>query len=165
MATYQAVYALRSVRSPLMMGGELDKAEAKLKDAQGFDAQPRDRQERLKTAQVYIDRLNGVRDERAKLIDVMPIARALWGKDLEKSIADLIQKFWHVECFAMELVDTEDRDRAIELRRFLNTHDEEKGQDDLSKDIVRLVGEIDKHCLTVLSPEDQPVVAVETRTT
>ena len=81
-AAYNARRALGYLRSPWMSGGELAAAEEKLNSSEPKwrNSIVEEKQKRLITAQAYYMRANQLLDDRTKLEDCLPMARALFGE-------------------------------------------------------------------------------------
>lgn len=158
-ATYKAHYALDHIRGRLLWAGELEAAEKKLREADAITGKTDERDKRMISAQVYIDRLDRMNDDKALLVDVMPTARALWGKELEAEIQKLHHQFWLIECYATELVDTDDRDSQVVLRRLLGGTCA-KDDDELSVEVRRVTSAIEERCLPVLRADSPDMEAV-----
>lgn len=158
-ATYKAHYALDHVRGRMLWASELEVAEKKLRDANAITGGTGARDKRMISAQVYIDRLSRVNDDKALLVDVMPTARALWGKELEAEVQNLHHQFWLIECNANELVDTDDRDRQVILRRLLGGTCA-KDDDEISVEVRRITTAIEEKCLPALRADSPDMEAV-----
>ena len=158
-ATYKAHYAIDHVRGRMLWAGELEVAEKKLRDVNAITGETDARDKRMISAQVYIDRLNRTNDDKALLVDVMPTARALWGKELEEEIQKLHHQFWCIECNATELVETDDRDRQVFLRILLGGTCS-KDDDELSLEVRRITSSIEEKCLPVLRADSPDMEAV-----
>lgn len=164
-ATYKAHYALDHVRGAMLWAGELQTAEKMLREADAITGEKDDRDKRLISAQVYIDRLNRISEDRNLLVEVMPISRALWGKELEEEVQKLHRQFWLVECYATELIDTDDPDRRFALRKRL-AGTCAKNDDDISIEVRRITAAIEEKCLPILkadSPDMEAVAAIVRR--
>lgn len=98
-ATYKARRGLSHVRNPAIWSHELNAAEASLKASGEWDSIVGGEleQKRFATAQVYYNRLNRTRDERRALEECQPMARALFGEELEQAIETLNGQFWIVQ--------------------------------------------------------------------
>lgn len=158
-ATYKAHYALDHVRGRMLWAAELEVAEKKLRDANAITGKAGARDKRMISAQVYLDRLSRTNDDKALLVDVMPTARALWGKELEAEIQKLHHQFWLIECNATELVDTDNRDRQVVLRRLLGGTCA-KDDDEISVEVRRITCAIEEKCLPVLRADSPDMEAV-----
>lgn len=104
-----------------MWGHETDAAEEQLK-ANGEWEKVFGEGDRssLATAQAYYNRLNRTKDDRIALEECQPIARALFGEELEKAIETLNQQFWTVKVY----VDANHRDKKgadTEFRRKIDS--------------------------------------------
>lgn len=158
-ATYKAHYALDYIRGRLLWAGELETAEKRLREAGAITGKTTNRDSRMISAQVYIDRLRQMNGDKALLVDVMPTARALWGKELELEIEKLHHQFWKIECYATELVDTDDRERQVALRKLLGgtcANDD----DEISVDVRCVTDAIEGKCLPVLRADSPDMAAV-----
>jgi len=110
-ATYNARRGLRYVRRPMILAYELTAAETKLKaEGEAYDSQPEARQKRLVTAQAYFDRINGTREDREELSKCLPMARALFGPELEGAIEQLDQQYWIIQVDAESYIDDDGSD-------------------------------------------------------
>lgn len=112
-ATYKARRGLSYIRNPGMSAHELYTAEEKLK-ADGQWPALNDEQERLRTAQAYYTRIAMEADTRRALEECQPMARALFGEELEKAIEKLNHQFHTVHVF----VNANMRDRGDPDRDF-----------------------------------------------
>lgn len=107
-----------------MSGGELAAAEEKLNSSEPTwrNSIVEEKQKRLITAQAYYMRANQMLDDRTKLEDCLPMARALFGEDLENAIETLHHQFHIVRTYADAYVDDyngTDRDFTVKIRRAL----------------------------------------------
>ncbi len=96
-ATYKGRSALSFVRSPMMWGHELSKAERKLEEDSAWGLQENKRKERLITAQAYYNRLSLTKDEQLALEESLPMAKALFNEKLENALQTLRRQFWLVQ--------------------------------------------------------------------
>ncbi|WP_370041564.1 hypothetical protein [Sinorhizobium fredii] len=107
-AAYKVRRGLSYVRSPAMMGHEFDAAEENLKERGVWDKAVGEQEQRsLATAQAYYNRLNRTREDQRSLEECQPMARALFGEELEKAIETLNRQLWTVQVY----VDANHRDR------------------------------------------------------
>jgi hypothetical protein len=95
-ATYKARRALGYVRSPIMWAHELKAAEAHLEEQDSWATVDRERKQKMISAQGYYNRLNAVMDERRALEECLPMARALFGEQVEKAVEQLNHQFYLV---------------------------------------------------------------------
>lgn len=91
-ATYKVRRGLSSVRHPALWPYEKDAAERHLQE-QGAYRGADDDWERSKIAQLYFTRINKELDNRKALEECQPIARALFGEQLEQALEQLNQQF------------------------------------------------------------------------
>ena len=100
-AAYKVRRGLSHVRSPAMWSHELEAAEANLKERGEWDkVHGEQEQKSLATVQAYYNRLNATRDDQLALEECQPMARALFGEELEKAIEILNRQFWIVRVYA-----------------------------------------------------------------
>ncbi|MCA2009818.1 hypothetical protein [Tritonibacter mobilis] len=94
-AAYKARRALGYVRSPLMEAHELSAAEEQLEKQDFWATVEVGRKQRLVSAQGYYNRLNTVIDERRAVEECLPMARALFGEQVEKAL-ELLNRQFHL---------------------------------------------------------------------
>ena len=106
-AAYNGRRGLAQFRSPWMSGSELAAAEKVLdeRDAAWGTGLSAERKKRLITTQAYFVRYDRLADVRTKLADRMPMARALFGDELEGAVERLLQQFWIVRNYAEAYAD------------------------------------------------------------
>lgn len=96
-AAYRARRALSYVRNPAVWPYELAKARQQLRHDIDWQNRSEMDQQRLEQAQVYYDRLDSTRGERAALEECQPMARGLFGENLDICIDVLIQTFQTIQ--------------------------------------------------------------------
>lgn len=89
---YRAELAFPSVRARFQWAAEIEKAEARLRGLPGYDQAPEVRQQRLRTAQVYLDRLSDHDDLWEDILAALPIAKAYFGPELAGHLRELLQQ-------------------------------------------------------------------------
>lgn len=121
-AAYKARRALGYVRSPLMEGHELSAAEAHLEKQDFWATADTNRKKRLMSAQGHYNRLNAVLDERRAVEECLPMARALFGEQVEKAL-ELLNRQFHMVQIAVDSNswDGNDREFARSLREDLSS--------------------------------------------
>jgi hypothetical protein len=121
-AAYKARRALGYVRSPLMEAHELRSAEEHLKAKEFWSTADVDRKKRLISAQGHYNRLNAVLDERRAVEECLPMARALFGEQVEKAL-ELLNRQFHMVSIAVDAnsEDGNDRDFTRTLREDLSS--------------------------------------------
>lgn len=87
-ATYKVRRGLSHIRNPMIWGHELQAAEDKLKAAGDWPVGRVD-QDVLRTKQAYYSRLSETRVDRVELEECQPMARALFGEELEIALETL----------------------------------------------------------------------------
>lgn len=121
-AAYKVRRALGYVRSPLMEGHELSAAEAHLEKQDFWATTDANRKNRLVSAQGHYNRLNAVRDERRAVEECLPMARALFGEQVENAL-ELLNRQFHMVQIAVDSNswDGNDREFARSLREDLSS--------------------------------------------
>ena len=156
-ATYKARRGLSYVRGVMMWGHEFHAAEEQMKEKDGWDAQSKERQRRLVTAQAFYNRINRTKDEREALDECLPMARALFGEDLEQAIENLNHQFWIVQIDVDSYVDDEDGTDAEftkKLRRGMYAVNPPEGEvNEITEAMEAAVTTIERICLPILRLE------------
>lgn len=111
-AAYNARRALGYVRSPLMEAHELSAAEAHLEKQVSWATVNANRKQRLVSAQGYYNRLNAVLEERQAVEECLPMARALFGEQVEKAL-ELLNRQFRMVRIAVESNSREGNDREF----------------------------------------------------
>jgi hypothetical protein len=152
-ATYRARRALKVVRGFMIWAHELNAARDELKNDPNWQMQPQAKQDRLVTAQAYLNRLNLVREDRKALDECWPMARALFGEDLEKALVSLGHQFQVVDVMVRAYPDDNGADQAFtgRIRRAMNEAEQVEGQpNEVNDKIEAAVVAIEGACLPVL---------------
>lgn len=154
-ATYKVRRGLSFVRNPMLWGHELQAAEDYLKEKGQLSGSKRE-DDRLTTAQLYFTRMNGELDNRRALDECLPMARALFGEQVEKAMDELNRHFNYVNA-------------AVQAQYRFDEHTEREFRDDIEgqlwsgypttaknkmdQDIAALVVTIEGACVPVLRLE------------
>jgi hypothetical protein len=119
-AAYKARRALGYVRSPMLLAHELHTAKEHLEKQDGWASSSRN--QKLITAQAYYNRLNAVLDERRAVEECLPMARALFGEQVEKAM-ELLNRQFHMVKIAVDSNsdDGNDRNFARTIREELSS--------------------------------------------
>lgn len=152
-ATYTARRGLRYVRQIMMFGHELKAAEESLKENKDWINQVDSKQKRIVSAQAYFNRLNATSEDREALDQCLPMARALFGEELEEAIEKLRHQFWIVQIDVESYIDDDgsDRDFSKKIRRGMYEIKPMDGDtNEVTDAIESSVATIEKHCLPVL---------------
>jgi hypothetical protein len=152
-ATYKARRALGYIRSPMMWGNELKVAEDSLKENEDWQMQVEAKQKRIVTTQAFFNRLNNTRDEQTALDRCLPMARALFGEELEKAIECLHHQFWIVQVDAESYMDDDgsDQDFTKKIRRGMYAIKPPEGEvNEVTDKIEAAVATIEETCLPIL---------------
>ncbi|MBL3586887.1 hypothetical protein JMM61_16070 [Rhodovulum sulfidophilum] len=144
--------AYPQVRNPLMRGNEHIAAEEKLKEDDLWPTSKGD-QKRLTLTQAYLNRLNSASLARVALQDCQPMARALFGPELENAIETLGRQFHiiriYVEANADEEVD-KDQDFKRQIRETLYEGVPSEDRNTMDATIAAQVVRIEDICLPQL---------------
>lgn len=156
-ATYKCRRALEYVRGVIMFCHELHAAEEQMKAEEGWKFQVESRRKRLVTAQAYYNRLNITKAEREALDQCLPMARALFGEELEKALETLNRQFWIVEVDVDSYVDDHDgtdKEFTAKIRRGMHAVAPRKGEvNEVTQAMETSVAVIERICLPVLRLE------------
>ena len=152
-ATYKARRALSYVRGRMIWAHELTAAEDTLKEGEQWERTFEPKQKRMVTTQAYFNRLNKTHDEQTALDACLPMARALFGEELEKAIETLRHQFWIVQVDAESYMDDEgdDREFSRKIRRGMHEVKPPDGEvNEVTEKIETAVATIETTCLPVL---------------
>lgn len=150
-ATYQARRALNHVRSPMMWAHELHAAEEHLAKKDFWQTLDTKRKTSLTSAQAYFNRINAVKDERLALDECLPMARALFGEEIEAALDELNHQF-HVVGVAADMIADHDDDRefAQKLRSDLSSSSSPNRPNEMNEIIAAKVKLIENAMLPIL---------------
>ena len=119
-AAYKARRALNYVRSPWMYRHEKTTAEELLEKQHGWTTSSK--KQNLITVQAYYNRLDAVHEERQAVEECLPMARALFGEQVEKALDTLYQQFQLLSNAAeMSEIDEHYKELARKVREDLST--------------------------------------------
>lgn len=156
-ATYKGRRALEYVRGRILWGHETHAAEKQMQEADGWAAQTKARQGRLVTAQAYHNRINAVKAERDELDQCLPMARALFGEELEFALETLNRQFRVVQLNIDSFVDDENgtnKDFTKQIRRAMSAVEPRDGEvNEVTQAMEASVEVIERICLPVLRLE------------
>lgn len=148
-AAYKARRALAAVRSPLMFAHELYAAEEFLKKQEpplGSHLS-----NKLIEAQAYYNRLDKTLEDRRAVDECLPMARALFGQDVETALCTLNRQFHLVGIAAEAIVDLEnDRDFEKSLRADLSSSGTTSAPNKMNGVIDEQIELIEDRCVPVL---------------
>lgn len=92
-AVYKAKDAFPSIRNAGQFGFELSAAQKKLEETyEGYQLESQGKQKRLQTAQVIYDRIGKYAEVWTELYECLPIARALFSRDLEDALREILKQ-------------------------------------------------------------------------
>lgn len=150
-AAYKARRALGYVRSPLILAHELVMAEEHLKNQDEWLTVPEGRKKKLITAQAYHSRLNAVLDERRAIDECLPMARALFGEDVETAL-DTLNRQFHFVSVAVESSSWNGNEREFEraIREDLSSSSGTNKPNKMNEVIAAQVKLIEDRCVPVL---------------
>jgi len=153
-ATYKAKSALSYIRSFMLHGHELAAASELLEKDEDYQLQLAAKQKRIVSAQVYYTRIANTRKDQLALEECLPLARALFGEEIEKAASDLLHQFWIVQVNANSYVDDwngNDQNFTKSIRRALTEADATPGEaNEVSEKIATAVATIERVCVPAL---------------
>lgn len=154
-ATYKVRRGLSHVRNPVLWGYELQKAEDYLKEKGELPGDEMGKR-KMTTAQLYYTRLNAVLDDRKVLEECQPMARALFGEEVELAMDALNHQFQRVNSAVQAQYRFEENtDRGfregIEATLWGGTPTPEENK--MDKEIAEQVKVIEAVCVPVLRLE------------
>jgi hypothetical protein len=155
-ATYKVRRSLSHVRNPMLWAFEQQKAEDYLREKGELPGDETSKRKMI-TSQLYFTRINAVLDDRKLLDECQPMARALFGEELELAMDALNRQFQRISAAVQaqsrfeENTDREFRE-SIEATLWEGYPAPEKNE--LDREIAERVATIEKHCVPVLRLED-----------
>ena len=153
--TYKVRRGLSLVRNPMLWAHESQAAEDYLKKKGQLSGSRRD-DEKLTTAQLYYSRLNGELDNRRALEECQPMARALFGEELELAMDALNRQFQMVNAAVQAQYRFEENtDRAFreKMEAVLWAGYPSPEENKMDKEIAEQVKVIEGACVPVLRLE------------
>ncbi len=159
-ATYKARQGLLFVRGPAIWAHEISNAEEHLKASGEWDkVNGPQEQKNLSTAQAYYNRINRTKDDQRVLQECQPMARALFGEELEKALEKLNHQFWVVEVHVdSKLHDKGELDTEFrkEIDRTLWSGYPSPEENEVDQIIAAQVKLIEEVCVPILRLEKEP---------
>jgi hypothetical protein len=153
-ATYKVRRGLSQVRNPMMWAHELAAAEEHLKNQDFWATADVDRRKKLVSAQGYYNRLNEVLEEREAIDECLPMARALFGENVEKAL-DTLNRQFHMVSIAVDANswDGNDSEFARDIREDLSSSSGPDRPNKMNNLIEVQVKLIEDACVPVLRLE------------
>lgn len=156
-ATYKCRRALEYVRGIMMWEHELRAAEQQLKEHESWQLQEEARHKRLVTAQLFYNRLNQTKAESEELNQCLPMARALFGEELENALETLNRQFRIVQVDVESYVDDHDgtdREFTAKISRGMSALSGRSGEvNEVTQATNESVAAIERICIPVLRLE------------
>lgn len=150
-AAYQVVDAFQAVRSSVLHGFELDRARAKLSEDQRWGDLTEQQQRQHTQGQVYIDRLAHFSERFDRLAECGPLARALFGHEVEAALGELGRQHWVLTVEIEAYIHDRGADRDFDMKVRNNLSDWKcEGEGSISKAILASVATIEAKLLPVL---------------
>ena len=153
-ATYKVRRGLSVVRCILLRAYELEDAEKILKEQGAWDAASETERRHLRQAHVYYNRLEATKDDRLALEECQPMARALFGEELEQALEKLIHQAWIVNVFA-STAETKDAELQADIFDALRERYPKPEKNKMDQTIAAQVKTIEDVCLPVLRLENE----------
>ena len=151
-SVYKVRQELRYLRNSFMSGHELYNAEEKLKESGEWDKILVTDRDKYKTLKAIYNRLDLALPARKELEDCYPIARALFGEELDTKIQELNQSFHTIKVYA----EAQSRDNGNNMEfsdkigMYLWEGYPSKEKDVFTKEINDNVKVIERICLPVI---------------
>jgi hypothetical protein len=154
-ATYKVRRGLSHVRNPFLWAHELQAAEDYLKE-KGQLTVGETGNRKLTTAQLYYSRLNAELDNRRALEECQPMARALFGEEVEMAMEELNRQFHFVNNAVgaqYRFEEATDRKFREEIEATLWGGTPKPEENKMDRNIAELVKVIEGVCVPVLRLE------------
>ena len=152
-ATYKSRDALAEIRSPFMSSYEHDRAEEVLSKNDKWEHELETRKARMRTTQAYYNRLNHHQSEMDALDAALPMARALFGEQLESAVRKLRHQFWIIQVDADSYMDDNGGDKDFTKKIRDGMHRINDKENEVTITINESVNIIENTCLPVLRLE------------
>lgn len=159
-STYKIRRQLARVRSPMMWAHETDTAQEQLEqDGQWGRARDEEDRKGLAYLKAYYNRLKSTESDQSELDSCLPMARAIFGEELESALETLNHQFWTVKIYA----DAYYRDRNTADREFRNKIESTiwsgfspNGSNEVDDTINDQIKIVERICLPALRLEVKP---------
>lgn len=148
---YSAREALSFIRGRMMWAHEEYEARVKLEKEENWEHLAPDAKERLTTAQILVGRIILVQSQKEQLAETIPLAKVLFGDELEAAISKLHHQFWVLRTYVDAYAQDAGGDAAFTqtIRQNLWSSPEEQ-QGEISQDVRQAVKSIESICLPAL---------------
>ena len=155
--TYKARRALQRVRSPVMFPHELAEAEKNLRDSGVWENLSGEvDQRKYAYAQAYYNRLHATANEQDAIEACQPLARALFGEELERELENLSHQFRTVAVYvAANRDDNDGADREFrkKIERAIWAGYPRSEENEIDQIVTQAVQTIERICIPVLRME------------
>ncbi|WP_447908859.1 hypothetical protein [Brevundimonas bullata] len=153
-AAYEANDAINYARGRFIHSWEIDEAQKQEEKHSGWLTFLEAKQRRVSIARARLNRLRNCKDEQEALRVCRPIAKALWGEDLHKSLTDFHHQFWILETYIQAYAGDEDGTdpnftKKISQAIASSTDDRD---DEISAATINCIKNIENTLLPVLRP-------------
>jgi hypothetical protein len=152
-ATYNERRALEIIRNPLVAPWEISAASDSFQDsADDLKSLSEPEKKRLRLYNAYANRFNGTLEQRKAIESCLPMARALFGEDLERALEDLNRQFHFFFVAIDEGYDDSGRDPDFTkiIRSTLSSSKSTGSPNEMNETISKLVEEVEMKLLPVL---------------
>ncbi len=105
---YSLKRKLQGVRSPMSLGGETEEAIEQLREGDWYMILDDDEKRRAQTGQVILRRLQRQKDDWEEIFVAMPMARALFGENIEAALQSIFRQARAVQIAASMYRDGHD---------------------------------------------------------
>lgn len=159
-ATYKVRRSLAMVRNPVMWAHEMDAGEERLKELGQWDniIGGDNERNRFRVTQAYYNRLAATRDDQRVLEECQPMARALFGEELEKALDILNHQFHSVRVYVdanHNDYDNADKEFRSQINRTIRTGCPSVEENEVDQIITAQIKTIEDICVPVLRLEGE----------
>lgn len=156
---YRMRRALSAIRHPMMWSGPLEAAEQKLLDkGYSFAGMSDGEKKKVVHAQAILDRIGGFSTEWDEMLEVTPLAKALFGAALESQLERLMRQRNMVAASAESYADDDGSDPAFtkQIRADIweNLGTRNKSDDKIAAEIAEAISSVEAVLLPILRTEN-----------
>jgi hypothetical protein len=155
---YRVRRAIGAMRHPMMWIGPLNEAEQKLRSkGVDLDSEVEARRRRIIHSQAVFDRINSFQTEWDELAAITPVAKALFGDEVENALSELGRQRNVVAAAAESYVDDDGSDaefsKKIRSDLWEALGEVGKDTDEISKTITAAIGKLEGELLPSIRAE------------
>jgi hypothetical protein len=153
-AAYNARRQLSYIRQPFLSNFEIDAAEQRLKSANVDLPSQKESWRTYVTVEVYSHRMEQARDTLLDLHTCIPVARALFGQELEEALEELGKHFNSIRTY-LDIKqgynpNTDDLGFGLQMHAVLTTGHRIDGSNEMDDAITKQFAVVERICLPIL---------------